>query len=115
MRRFLGALFLVVGLTLAFAAPVAARSPALLDAHGWDCFDVPGLGVHCMPPGIEWGDRHIQLLYFDTSDVTSTDAQFLGTETLLRADAFKGNRQCPTEPAGWGFPPGLGYFTCHRN
>lgn len=116
MRKLGLAIVLMSALLAAVAGPAAARSPAHLDAQGWDCFNVPGLGVHCMPPGQEWGDRHIQLLYFDTEDVTSTDAPFLGVESLVRKDAFNGNRQCRTDPSGgWLNLGGLGYFACHRN
>jgi hypothetical protein len=112
MRRGLVILVAALTLTVAMAAPVAARgvtAERLADA-GWDCFPVPGLGVHCMPPGVDWGDRQIQLLYFD-----ETTGEFAGTETLVRADAFQGNRQCPTETGGWFFIPPLGYYGCHRN
>lgn len=112
MRRSLSILLATVALTLALVAPAAAKgvSAEQLEQAGWHCFPVQGLGVHCMAPGVEWEDRHIQLLYFDEQT-----GKFAGTETLLRADAFKGNRQCPTEPGGWFFIPPLGYYGCHRN
>jgi hypothetical protein len=116
MRRFILLMLVVGALLAAMAGPAAANSPARLSEAGWDCFDVPGLGVHCMPPGVQWGDPHIQLLYFDTSDPTATEAEFLGTESLVRKDAFKGNRQCRTDPSGGWLDLGeLGYFACHRN
>jgi hypothetical protein len=63
-----------------------------------------------MAPGAAFGDRHIQLLYFDEAT-----GQYAGTESLVRADAFGGNRQCPTEPHGYFFIPPVGYYACHRN
>ena len=113
MKRLLATALLTSALLLSLAGPAAAQggltADRLADA-GWDCFPVPGLGVHCMPPGVEWGDRHVQLLYFDEAT-----GEFAGTETLVRADAFRGNRQCPTEDLGWFFIPPLGYYACHRN
>ena len=52
----------------------------------------------------------LESIYFDEQT-----GEFAGTETLLRADAFRGNRQCPTESGGWFFIPPLGYYGCHRN
>lgn len=117
MRRFVISMVMTAALVAAVAGPAAAESPARLSAAGWNCFNVPGLGVHCMPPGVEWGDRNVQLLYFDTVDPMATEAQFLGVESLVRADAFRGNRQCRTDPSGdWlNLVAALGYFGCHRN
>ena len=94
-------------------------TPAQLAASGWTCFNVPGLGVHCAPPG-KWGSgaRAIQLLYFfDLTDPTSDQAgQLTGTETLLRSDTYHG-QPCPTEDqVTYTDLSGLGldYFACHR-
>ena len=90
MRRFV----IPVVAAAALALPVAASgssgglSPAQLSAHGWTCFDVHGLGVHCAPPGQPWPHTQpvVQLLYFfNTTDPSSTVPDFTGTETLLRA------------------------------
>jgi hypothetical protein len=114
MRRFVGSLLLTGLLVAATVGPAAANglTPERLSSAGWDCFPVPGLGVHCMPPGTEWGDRHIQLLYFDEAT-----GAYAGTESLVRADAFKGNRQCRTDPSGgWiDLVAAVGYYACHRN
>ena len=92
-------------------------SPAGLVEAGWNCFDVPGLGVHCQPPGDSASSRTLTFLYFDTSDPSSTDAPFLGTELLVRSDAYKG-QPCPqeglddyTDLSGGGLP----YFACHHH
>ncbi len=113
MKRMLTTALLASALVLVLTGPAAARgglTAEQLGNAGWQCFPVPGLGIHCMPPGVSWGDRHIQLLYFDEQT-----GEFAGTETLVRVDAFRGNRQCPTEPNGYFFIPPLGYYACHRN
>jgi len=113
----------------ALALPMAASaqsssagglSPKQLGDAGWTCFFVPGLGVHCAPPG-KWPptDPEVQLLYFfNLSDPTSDVAgQLTGTETLIRDDIFNG-QPCPTEPSGqYTSLAGLGldYHACHRH
>jgi len=113
MRRTALIVLATAALMIALVSPAAARgglSSAQLEDAGWECFPVPGLGIHCTPPGVSFGDRHVQILYFDEAT-----GEFAGTETLVRADAFSGNRQCPTEPEGYFFIPPLGYYACHRN
>lgn len=128
MRRLKVAFFVMV-LPLVAAAvllPMAASgaqgglSPAQLNSQGWTCFNVPGLGVHCSPPGQEFPPTgpHAQLLYFfTTTDVNSTTADFTGTETLIRDDKYHG-QPCPTQPGGANFIGDLGggfsYWACHR-
>ena len=127
MRRFTIALALVAALvlSLATASPSGARSgglsPDKLNSHGWTCFNVPGLGVHCAAPGQEFPPTgpHAQLLYFfNTTDPSSDVPDFTGTESLLRSDLYHG-QPCPTEPSGeYGFLGDLGggaaYLGCHR-
>jgi hypothetical protein len=104
----------------ALAAPNTGGglSPKQLSDSGWTCFDVPGLGVHCAPPG-KWPptDPSVQLLYFfNTHDPNSDVPDFTGTETLRRSDLFN-DQPCPTEPSGtYTDLSGLGldYFACHR-
>ncbi len=116
MRRAAISLVLAMMLVASFASQAMARgiSPARLAAAGWTCFDVPGLGVHCMAPGDSWGSPTVQLLYFDTTSPTDADADFLGTESLIRADLYNG-QPCPTQGLDDYFliPP-LGYYACHR-
>jgi hypothetical protein len=103
------------------AAKAGGLSPAQLGDQGWFCFNVPGLGVHCSPPGKPWPPTQptAQLLYFNTAVVGSTDPVFAGTETLIRADIFNG-QPCPTEGGSYTFlgrlgPPGdPEYWACHR-
>ncbi|HET9322797.1 MAG TPA: hypothetical protein VFO03_02890 [Gaiellaceae bacterium] len=82
------------------------------------------LGVHCAPPGQPFpptGQPHIQLLYFfNTTDPNSAVPDFTGTETLIRADLYRGE-PCPTEPGpngGYTYLPDIGlplnYYACHR-
>lgn len=70
-----------VGLAVA-PAGAADRGPTIaqLEAAGWSCFDVPGLGIHCAPGGgILAGTGKAQnLLYFDP-----VTGMYAGTETLL--------------------------------
>jgi hypothetical protein len=125
MRRFMIPLVAAVALALPLAAASQAGglSPKQLNDHGWTCFNVPGLGVHCAPPGKAWPPtaRTVQLLYFfNTIDPTSDVPDFTGTETLIRSDAFHG-QPCPTEPSGefgflgnLGFAGGPTYWGCHR-
>lgn len=107
------------------AAVALASWPGTTSAHGlspaqlpkgWTCFDVPGLGVHCQPPGDSASSATLNLLVFDTSDPGATDARFVGTELLISADLYNG-QPCPQEDlvhyvdlSGEGLP----YFACHR-
>jgi hypothetical protein len=121
MRRVLLVLFFVLALGAIAAAPASAKgpNPAQLGKAGWTCFDVPSLGVHCLPPGKAFGDVSVPVLYFDTADPNATNAPFKGTELLLRADHYHG-QPCPTE----GIPHYHGldldgdgivdYYACHR-
>lgn len=131
MRRLLIPLIAAAALALPATASSTSGglSPKQLSDSGWTCFDVVSpvigpLGVHCAPPGQPFppaGQPHIQLLYFNTSDVTSSAPSFAGVETLIRADLYNG-QPCPTEPGpngGYTYLPDIGlpldYFGCHRN
>jgi hypothetical protein len=104
--------------TLGFSQGQGGLTPKQLSDHGWTCFNVPGLGVHCAPPG-KWPptDPSVQLIYFfNTTDPTSDVPDFTGTETLRRADLYKG-QPCPTEGQDqYDFLGALGldYYACHR-
>ncbi len=119
MRRFM----ILLVAAAALAVPMAATSksgglsPKQLSDHGWTCFNVPGLGVHCVAPGQEFpptGPTAQILYFFNTTDTTSDVPDFTGTETLLRNDKYHG-QPCPTAASGeYNFLAGLGYWACHR-
>jgi hypothetical protein len=125
MRRF--TILLVAAASLVLSLAVVSQSGAQggglsagqLNSHGWTCFNVPGLGVHCSPPGQPWPPTkpHQQLLYFfHTTDPTSRVPDFTGTESLLRKDHFHG-QPCPTEGGEYTDLTFLGlpdYLGCHR-
>jgi hypothetical protein len=126
MKRLLISVLAIAALALPAAAlsTSGGLSPKQLSDAGWTCFNVPGLGVHCAPPGQPFpptGQPHVQLLYFfHTTDPNSTVPDFTGTETLIRADLYQGE-PCPTEPGpngGYTYLPDIGiplnYYACHR-
>lgn len=101
-------------------------SPADLGAAGWFCVDVPDNWVHCVPPGVDLEPPDVAEsminLNFYTHDPNSKDAEFLGVETLIRADLWE------KLPARWpcsgqqreyhlvppeALPP-YGYMYCHH-
>jgi len=123
----------IVGLALAVLAIVASmaptaraggngNTPAALSARGWTCVDVTLLdgtdvGVHCFPPGFQSHDASISVKYFDTSDPTSADARYLGTEILIRADLYAG-QPCPSSDLPHYLDLnallGIPYYGCHH-
>lgn len=101
MKRSMGALIASAALLAALAGPVSAGgvSPAQLQRAGWDCFNVPTLGVHCSPPGVTpigSGNATPLLYFFNTTDPNETDTEFSGTEQILLEDAYHG-QPCPQE------------------
>jgi hypothetical protein len=127
MRRISLSLVVAVALVLSLATvsqsgASGGLSPGQLNAHGWTCFNVPGLGVHCSAPGKPFPPTgpHAQLLYFfNTEDPSSRVPDFTGTESLVRNDHFHG-QPCPTEPDGeyhllGDLGSGAEYWGCHRH
>ncbi len=102
MRRLGLALLTAVAITAIAVGSVSAKGPqpGHLGEHGWTCFNVEGLGVHCAPPGRTWAppvEAATPLLYwFDTTDPSETDADFSGTEMLLPHALYHG-QPCPQE------------------
>lgn len=116
LRKVVSTTIAVTALALMIAAPASAHgvSPQKLTNAGWECFDVPGLGVHCPPPGHHASTATMTVLYFDTTDPAATHAPFSGTELLLRADLYHG-QPCPQEGTDpWHLLP-FGYYACHHS
>jgi hypothetical protein len=98
-------------------------SPRDLRVAGWLCVDVPDNWVHCVPPGVDLEndppESMLNLNYY-THDIKSDDAEFLGEETLIRADVWKAlPRQWPCGKKEYGFVPAealppYGYMYCHH-
>jgi hypothetical protein len=55
---------------------------------------------------------HIQVKVFDTDDPSSDSARFLGTESLIRADHYKGQPCLPGHGEYLLLP--FGYYACHH-
>ena len=120
--RYLFILIAVLG--VAWAASNATGTSAKgvsqteLENAGWDCVGFGPLGVHCGRGGwlesmVTGEAEAVTLLVF-----SSSDGQFLGTETNIRADLYQG-QPCPTDPSPEGKYTdisGLGapYFACHH-
>jgi hypothetical protein len=119
MRRTLRSIVVATAVTLAMAAPASAHgvSPAQLGDQGWQCAFVLG-AVHCFPPGTGSTTATINALVFTTDDPEATEAPFVGTEHLIRADLFQG-QPCPRDPPSRQYTDlmpllGIPYFACHR-
>jgi|SRR6188474_3270404 hypothetical protein len=124
MRRPVMLVAVVIAAVAATAAQAQGSSPAQLTRAGWSCFLPPPFNpkVHCAPPkqlqGVISG-RAVSAMFvvFDTDDVNSENASFVGTERLIRGDHFHG-QPCPTDPPSyqysWLFPRfGWDYYICH--
>jgi hypothetical protein len=124
MRRVLFILAIALVLLMASVAVASAHgngnSPAQLTHAGWTCMDIPPLSVHCFRPGTDFANPApaIAVKVFDTHDPTATEAPFLGTELLLRADIYAhGEPPCPQAEDGHYDDlsgEGLPYFACHH-
>lgn len=115
----LAVILLIVGVAGA-SAQGKGNTPYRLGQAGWHCENVPGLGVHCFPPGAYNASASLSVKYFDTTDPGSNDAAFLGTELLIRADLYAG-QPCPQEGSdhyhaldldGNG---SIDYYACHHS
>lgn len=112
---------IVLALAAAPSAAATGSSPAKLTAAGWDCIVVFG-AVHCAPPGglarVGSGTaKTMTFLVFGTTNPAATEAPFLGTELIVRADIFSG-QPCPTDPPSGQYTYllpliGLDYYACH--
>ena len=104
------ALMMAVG---AGAAGAQGNNPAHLKEQGWNCYNVPGLGVHCEPPGGSTSSATTPLKVYDTADPADEEARFLGTEILLRPDLYAG-QPCPQEGTDEYHLLPFGYYACHH-
>ena len=102
------------------ATTTSQHSLAGAQADGWDCDPLILIGghYHCSPPGKEGVLEIIAGTATSPSivhQVFRPDGSFAGTETLIRADLFAGQR-CPTDQ--WlPVPPWLPtptYYACHH-
>jgi hypothetical protein len=93
-------LLLLLVLTITSVASAGGNNPAQRTKAGWLCIVAgPHDWVHCFPPGAFSSNPSVTVQVFDTDDVTSTDATFLGTEILLRADLYAG-QPCAQDGGG---------------
>jgi hypothetical protein len=119
------ALIGLVATAAAGGAQSGGVSPAKLTNAGWDCVNGPrpfNPRVHCLRPGVlarvlAGEAETASILTFDTEDPAATDAVFLGTERMIRADLYHG-QPCPTDPPSLTYSylgPLLGwnYYICH--
>jgi hypothetical protein len=102
------------------ATMTSQHSLAAAQAAGWDCEPLILIGghYHCSPPG---KDGVLEIIAGTATSpsivhqVFRPDGSFAGTETLIRADLFAGQR-CPTDQ--WlPVPPWLPtptYWACHH-
>lgn len=111
----------ITAVTLATAVNGAgAHTLTQVQAAGWDCNPMIPIGghFHCSPPG----KPSVQDIIDGTAtspsivhQVFRLDGSFAGTELLIRADLFAGQR-CPTDQ--WlPVPPWLPsptYYACHH-
>lgn len=119
MMRIGGAAFLalVLFVVLGSSATAGGVSPAKLGNANWACENIEGQ-VHCFPPGGSASSASITVSVFDTSDPQAEEADFLGTEILIRADLFV-ERPCPQDGGSYtGLDlfggPEIDYYACHR-
>ena len=96
MRRLVMIVAVVIAAVAATGAQAKGQSPAQLQRAGWDCLNpapfFPGNpNVHCFPPGqlqavVAGTAVSAMLKAFATPDPNAEEAQFLGTEHMIRAD-----------------------------
>ena len=100
------------------AAAAGPLSPAHFEARGWSCFQPlpsrivcsgPGQGFpeFVPPPGEPPDDRPatFTFLVFDAAH------RFVGTETLIRTDLYRG-QICASTDAPYDLVPPIGYYEC---
>ena len=101
---------LLLGL-LAGTASAQGVSPDKLQNAGWDCFEIPELGIHCTQDAstlCTGEDNAVPILVFDADD-----GDFLGTEMLLHDRVFN-DQPCPQDGGDWFPVAGGTYWACHH-
>ncbi len=101
----------LLGLAGAVFAQGRGHSMDQMLKAGWDCFPVPGLGMHCTraPIGQLVGDPTIVVKVYDTDT-----GAFLSTELLMHEDLYQ-EQPCPQEGAEhWHYLGGPPYYACHH-
>lgn len=104
-------------LTLALAAPVAARGPDpdRLQGQGWFCIDIAPLGLHCDNPGVakhtateaQW----LRTVAWPELVFDAATGEFWGTEIGIRDDIWR-PRPCPRDGGLWYAD--VGHMFCHH-
>ena len=116
MRRLFVSLLAAAVITISMVSAVSAGGPqpGHLQDHGWTCFDVPELGVHCSPPGAPIGSRTASplLYFFDTTNANDAEAALTGTEQLLSPSVYN-DQPCPQDGLDVWDPLGFAY-ACHH-
>lgn len=113
MKRALAVLALALGAVVPLgAAPASAAGPtvAQLENAGWDCFPVPGLGMHCARSGALSGKGSAQsILYFN-----GPGGAFSGQELLMFTDRDLSTRPCHGHADGVWHDLGFAWACHHR-
>ena len=116
----LAAIALITAAVAGSVLGVSRHTITQAQANGWDCTPLILIGghFHCSPPGKQAVQDIIDGTATSPSivhQVFTPDGKFAGTETLIRADLFAGQR-CPTDE--WlPVPPWLPsptYWACHH-
>lgn len=120
-RKLTGLIFVILlfGVLMGTGvAGAAGENPAQLSKAGWSCFNAgPHDWVHCIPPGAGSSAATMIVKVFDTTDLTATDADYLGTELLIHIDLYHG-QPCPqNDLEGYEIllpVTGAPYYACHH-
>jgi hypothetical protein len=121
--RSTAVLVLTLLLALAFSsvASAGANNPAQRTSAGWLCINAgPNDWVHCFTPGAFSSSPSVQVQVFETTDLSSTEATFHGTEILIRDDLYAGQPCVKEGGEAYEFLPSsetglpFDYRACHH-
>ncbi len=117
MKAKMSGVLIILVLSVLAVGGVAARgqSPAQLSRSGWSCFNAgPDNYVHCTLPGAGASGATMSVKVFETTNVSATEAEYLGTELLVHKNRYN-EQPCPQNGLETyeylGFVP---YFACHH-